>query len=158
AGRFRSATADPTAWLTSPLSDILLVRPEAASSGAVDPLTGVTLPGSVLPAGRPVGVYWEWYHNVAPGSVLATEARVIRLGGRNAPDPLAHPDCGPPGKAAIAVQWRETVGQQPAGSGRAVALDMSRLAPGRYLVAIAVSRQGQPDPPHCTSREIQLTG
>jgi hypothetical protein len=156
AGRFRSATADPTAWLTSPLSDILLVRPEAAGSGAVEPLTAVTLPGPMLAVGRPIGVYWEWYHNPAPGTILAIEARVARIGGRRSLDPLGHPDCAPPGKAAIAVQWRETVGQRPSGIGHAVALDLTRLEPGRYVIAIAVATEGQPDPPRCTSREIQL--
>ena len=158
AARFRTATADPTAWLTSPLSDILLVQAEAASSGAVNPLTAVALTGPLLPVGRPVGIYWEWYQRPAAGSVLAIEARVARLGGKGFPDPLGHSDCGPAGKAAIAVQWREQVAERPAGVGRVVALDLTRLEPGRYLIAISVGVEGAPDPPRCTSREIQLAG
>jgi hypothetical protein len=150
--------ADPTAWIATPLSDILLVRAEAATSGVLGPLTEAALPSPVLPLGRPVGVYWEWYQQQAPGSIIAIEARVARVGGKGPPDPLGHSDCGPAGKAAIAVQWRETVGDRPAGVGRVVALDLSRLERGRYLVAVAVAPEGDPDPAHCTSREIQLGG
>jgi hypothetical protein len=150
--------ADPTAWIATPLSDILLVRAEAAASGVLGPLTEAALPSPVLPLGRPVGVYWEWYQQQAPGSIIAIEARVARVGGKGPPDPLGHSDCVPAGKAAIAVQWRETVGDRPAGVGRVVALDLSRLERGRYLVAVAVAPEGDPDPTHCTSREIQLGG
>jgi len=158
AARLRSAMADPTAWIATPLSDILLVRAEAATSGVLGPLTEAALPSPVLPLGRPVGVYWEWYQQQAPGSTIAIEARVARVGGKGPPDPLGHSDCVPAGKAAIAVQWRETVGDRPAGVGRVVALDLSRLERGRYLVAVAVAPEGDPDPTHCTSREIQLGG
>jgi hypothetical protein len=158
AARLRSATADPAAWLTGPLSDILLVRAEAASSGAVEPLTAVALTGPSLPVGRPVGLYWEWYERPAAGAVLAIEARVARMGRKGPPDPLGRSECVPAGKAAIAVQWREPVGAHPSGVGRAVALDLTRLEPGRYLIAISVGVEGAPDAPRCTSREIQLAG
>jgi hypothetical protein len=54
------------------------------------------------------------------------------------------------------VQWREQVAERPTGVGRVVALDLTRLEPGRYLIAIAVGVEGAADPPRCTSREIQL--
>ncbi len=158
AARLRSATADPIAWLASPLSDILLVRPEAASSGAVGPLTAAALTGPLLPAGRPVGIYWEWYERPAAGAVLAIEARVARVGRKGRPDPLGHSECAPAGKAAIAVQWRQAVDPRASGVGRAVALDLTRLEPGRYLVAISVGVEGAPGRPRCTSRDIELAG
>jgi hypothetical protein len=158
AGRFRSATADAATWFTSPLSDILLVRAEAASSGMPDALTSVTLPGTVLPGGRPVGIYWEWYERPPAGTVLAIEARVAKIGGKGRPDPLGRSACAPPEKAAMAVQWREPVTERRTGVGRAVALDLTRLEPGRYLIAISVGVEGVSDPPRCTSREIQLAG
>ncbi len=158
AARFRGAMADPTAWATSPLSDILLVQAEAATSGVPGPLTTVALPSPVLPAGRPVGVYWEWYPRPAPGTIVTIEARVARIGGKGLPDPLGHSECVPPDKAALAIQWRETVGNSPAGVGRVVALDLTRLDRGRYVIAVATSVEGDPDPVRCTSREIALTG
>jgi len=158
AARLRSAMADPSAWLTSPLSDILLVQSEAANSGAVEPLTAVALTGPSLPVGRPVGLYWEWYERPAAGAVLAIEARVARMGRKGPPDPLGHSECVPAGKAAMAVQWRESVGAHPSGVGSAVALDLTRLEPGRYLIAISVGVEGVPDAPRCTSREIELAG
>jgi hypothetical protein len=39
-----------------------------------------------------------------------------------------------------------------------VALDLTRLEPGRYLIAISVSAEGATTPPRCTSREILLAG
>jgi hypothetical protein len=147
AGRFRSAAPDAAAWFTSPLSDILLVRAEAAGTGAIDTLTAVTLPGTVLPGGQPVGIYWEWYEHPPAGTVLAIEARVAKLGGKGRPDPLGRSACAPPGKAAIAVQWREPVTARPTAVGRAVALDLTRLEPGRYLIAISVSAEGATTPP-----------
>ena len=158
AGRFRSAAPDAAAWFTSPLSDILLVRAEAAGTGAIDTLTAVTLPGTVLPGGQLVGIYWEWYERPPAGTVLAIEARVAKLGGKGQPDPLGRSACAPPGKSAIAVQWREPVTARPTAVGRAVALDLTRLEPGRYLIAISVSAEGATTPPRCTSREILLAG
>lgn len=158
AGRFRSATTDAATWFTSPLSDILLVRAEAASTGALDTLTSIALPGTVLPRGQPVGIYWEWYERPPTGTVLAIEARVAKIGGKRRIDPLGRSACAPAGKAAIAVQWREPVTSQRMGVGRAVALDLTRLESGRYVIAISVSGEGASAPPSCTSREIELAG
>jgi hypothetical protein len=158
AARLRGAVADPTAWMTSPLSDILLVRAEAATSGVPGPLTTVALPSPVLPGRQPVGVYWEWYQRPAPGTIVTIEAKVARIGGKGLPDPLGHSECAPADKAALAVQWRETVGNSAAGVGRVVALDLARLERGRYIVAVATTVEGDPGPVHCTSREIALTG
>jgi hypothetical protein len=90
--------------------------------------------------------------------VLAIEARVAKIGGKGRIDPLGRSACAPPGKAAIAVQWREHVTDQRMGVGRAVALDLTRLESGRYVIAISVAVEGKSDPPRCTSRQIQLAG
>jgi hypothetical protein len=122
------------------------------------PLTTVALPSPVLPGRQPVGVYWEWYQRPAPGTIVTIEAKVARIGGKGLPDPLGHSECAPADKAALAVQWRETVGNSAAGVGRVVALDLARLERGRYIVAVATTVEGDPGPVHCTSREIALTG
>jgi soluble lytic murein transglycosylase-like protein len=90
--------------------------------------------------------------------VLAIEARVAKIGGKGRIDPLGRSACAPAGKAAIAVQWREPVTSQRMGVGRAVALDLTRLESGRYVIAISVSGEGASAPPSCTSREIELAG
>jgi hypothetical protein len=154
-GRLRTATADPTAWVTSRLSDLLLVSADAVRSGVLSSLTQVALPGATFPAGRPVGIYWEWYEHPAKGTVTTIEVRVARLGGKAAPSPLGRSECVPPEKAAMALQWREEAGDHPA-LGRSIALDLTRLEAGRYLMA--ASMQAGQEAPRCTSREILLLG
>ena len=154
-GRLRTATADPTAWVTSRMSDLLLVAADAAATGPGESLATIALPGVTLSARRPVGIYWEWYEHPAKGTVVTIEARVARLGGGGAPSPLGRSECVPADKAAIAVQWHETVGERSA-LGRAVTLDLARLEPGRYLAAMSM-RAGQ-DSLRCSSRELVLVG
>jgi hypothetical protein len=154
-GRLRTATADPTAWVTSRLSDLLLVSAEAVRSGALASLTAIALPGATIAVRRPIGIYWEWYDNPPKGTVVTVEARVARVGGKGVPSPLGRSECIPTDKSAMAVQWRETVGERPS-LGRSVSLDLARLEPGRYLVA--VSMQAGQEPARCTSREILLVG
>jgi hypothetical protein len=155
AGRLRTATADPTAWVTSRLSDLLLVSADAVVAGAMAPLTSMALPGATLAARRPIGIYWEWYEHPPQGTVVTIEARVARVGGRGAPSPLGRSECIPPERAAMALQWREGSNGQAA-LGRSVTLDVAGLEPGRYL--IAVSMRAGDGPVRCTSREILLVG
>jgi hypothetical protein len=115
----------------------------------------MALPAATLPAGRPIGLYWEWYEHPPQGSGVTIEARVAREGGKGAPSPLGRSDCIPPEKAAIAVQWREAPADRSVVA-RSVTLDLARLEPGRYL--IAVSMQAGQSPPRCTSREVLLVG
>jgi hypothetical protein len=154
-GRLRTATADPTAWITSRMSDLLLVAADAGTSGPGESLTAIALPGVTLLALRPIGIYWEWYEHPPKGTVVTIEARVARLGGSGAPSPLGRSECVPADKAAIAVQWRETAGERPA-LGRAITLDLARLEPGRYLAAM--SMQAGLDSLRCSSRELVLVG
>ncbi|MGE5230797.1 MAG: hypothetical protein ACM3NS_03595 [Deltaproteobacteria bacterium] len=154
-GRLRTATADPLAWVTGRLSDLLLVSADAVAAGATAPLTTMALPAATLPAGRPIGLYWEWYEHPPKGSGVTIEARVARVGGKGAPSPLGRSECIRPEKAAIAVQWREAPAARPVVA-RSVTLDLARLEPGRYL--IAVSMQAGQGPARCTSREVLLVG
>lgn len=154
-GRFRTATADPLAWVTGRLSDLLLVSAEAVAAGARAPLTTMALPAATLPAGRPVGLYWEWYDPTPKGAVVTLEARVARVGGGGPPSPLGRSECIPAARAAMAVQWREAPAARPV-IGRSVTLDLARLEAGRYLVA--VSMRADQGPVRCTSREIRLLG
>jgi hypothetical protein len=141
--------------VTSRLSDLLLVSAEAVRSGALAALTRVALPGATFAAGRPIGIYWEWYEHPTKGTAVTIEARVARVSRRGAPSPLGQSECVPKDRAAMAVQWREDVGDRlPVG--RSISLDLTRLEPGRYLVA--VSMQAGQEPAHCTSREIVLVG
>ena len=87
--------------------------------------------------------------------MVTVEARVARVGGKGVPSPLGRSECVPTDKSAMAVQWREGVGERPS-LGRSIALDLARLEPGRYLVA--VSMQAGQEPARCTSREILLVG
>jgi len=155
AGRLRTATADPLAWVTGRLSDLLLVSADAVASGATAPLTTMALPAATLPAGRPVGLYWEWYEQPPKGAVVTIEARVARVSGKGVPSPLGRSECIPSDRAAIAVQWREAPADRPVVA-RSVTLDLARLEPGRYL--IAVSMQAGQSPARCTSREVLLVG
>lgn len=154
-GRLRTAAADPTAWVTGRLSDLLLVSADAVRSGTLGSLTDAALPGATFLAGRPIGIYWEWYERAAKGTVVTIEVRVARVGGKGAPSPLGRSECVPPDKAAMAVQWRENVGDQPV-LGRSIALDLTRLGPGRYLVA--ASMEAGPEPTRCTAREVLVVG
>ncbi len=154
-GRLRTATTDPTAWVTSRLSDLLLVSADAVRSGALASLTAVALPGATFAAGRPIGIYWEWYEHPPKGTVVTVEARVARVSGKGVPSPLGRSECVPTDKAAMAVQWRESVGDRLS-LGRSISLDLARLEPGRYLVAVSI--QAGQEPARCTSREIVLVG
>jgi hypothetical protein len=154
-GRLRTATADPTAWVTSRLSDLLLVSAEAVRAGALASLTAVALPGATFAAGRPIGIYWEWYEHPPKGTAVTIEARVARVSRGGVPSPLGQSECVPKDKAAMAVQWRENVGDRLP-LGRSISLDLTRLEPGRYVVA--VSMQAGQKSARCTSREIVLVG
>jgi hypothetical protein len=52
------------------------------------------------------------------------------------------------------MRWLEEPTARPRGVARAVALDLRRLSPGRYLITLQVSEGGQAR--GCSSREIQV--
>jgi hypothetical protein len=81
------------------------------------------------------------------------EVTVVRSAGRRPGHPaLGRTECAPPGKASVAVRWRDAAA--PSGPrARAVTVDLSALKTGRYVVAIAVGGSGGSA---CTSRDVEI--
>jgi hypothetical protein len=148
AARLRALFDRPSAWL----SDLLLFVPGEELPDSAEAALLVSLRGYQIPKGGRVGLFWETYGEPARDSV-DLEVTVVRGAGRGQGHPaLGRTECAPPGKASVAVRWRDAAA--PTGPrARAVTVDLAALKPGRYVVAVAMSGSAEAA---CTSRDIEI--
>jgi len=120
------------------LSDLLLFAVDSALPSALDQVLPRAIAGRRIARTRPIGVYWEWSASV-PDSIAVTIAAVpVRRGllGRVAQG-LALSNR----RAPLSLEWQ--AGMIPkVPEGRAVELDLSRLAPGRYHIRLTARTPG----------------
>jgi hypothetical protein len=123
------------------LSDLLVFEPGPSSPGSLAEAALTARPDLRLPSRRPVGLYWEVYG--ASGDTIRVSIAVVpgkrgflgRLGRT-----LGVVGDQPP----ITLEWAGPRGGGADFLGRAIELDLSRLAKGRYdLVVQAEDRSGR---------------
>ncbi len=104
---------------------------------------------------RRLGLFWEMYGLDPAGEVVTTSIAVVpaRRGwlGRAA-ESLGF--TGP--RTPVRLAWQEVPESHDAVAGRALALDVSGLSPGRYRIELAIESAGQK--PVTATREIRLIG
>ncbi|HET8623981.1 MAG TPA: hypothetical protein VFM14_10495, partial [Gemmatimonadales bacterium] len=149
AARVRALLDRPGRWL----SDLLLFVPGEELPDSAEAALMIAVRGYEVPKGGRVGLFWETYGEPARDSV-DVEVRVVRAERRRPGHPaLGRTACAPPGKASVAVRWRDAAA--PTGPrGRAVTVDLSALKPGQYFVGITMSASGGAA---CTSRLLAIT-
>lgn len=140
--RERQAIAPPVGGRAIALSDLMLFRPGAALPTSLTQAAALAIPAVGSPS-RPLGLYWELYGSTRSPTAMDVSLtvertqtgwwdrarRFLHLGGRQAP---------------IALRWQDPVRFLDGVAPRAVAVDLSRLDPGRYALRLEVSAPGVP--------------
>jgi hypothetical protein len=153
--RRRVLTSPDPGGLPPVVSDLLLFATNGGLPASLEAALGVALPAPVVKRRQRVGLYWEMYEE--PDSSASVEIAVtpIKPHKRNeSPYPVGRPWCPFAVESPVKLRWLEEPAERPRGFGRAVALNLRRLSPGRYLVALQVSVAGQAR--GCSSREVEV--
>ena len=141
AGRARFASGPPPmpAQRVS-LSDILLLQSADSLPPDLEAAARAAAPSTRVAQGRSVGLYWEVY-GLRPGDTSAVTLAVIPQPSRL--DAIARRLGFGDGSDRTLVGWTE-VRSGPAGiTGRSLALDMSTLGRGEYVIELEVAVLGQ---------------
>jgi hypothetical protein len=135
------------------VSDLLLYAPRDSTPRQLADALPLALATTSVSRAHPVGLYWETYGLPLAGADVGVSLTVTRT------------DEGWMHRAAAAmhlavrdvpldVHWREVPDAADGIASRAVSLDLSHLAAGRYRIVLTVT---PPDaPPTSTAREITL--
>jgi hypothetical protein len=150
AGRWRGAVQRLPAGSGPDLSDLLLFDASDSLGSDLESVSQNALGTLILPRDRKTGVYWEMYNVSAADSALGVSLtltpmsegilrRAVRaLGIGQSPSPLN-------------IKWSEP-GIASAIAARAVQLDLSRIAPGRYELSLEIG----PASPRRSSRTVEV--
>ena len=119
------------------LSDLLLFDPPDSLPTTLEGVLPRALGSTRLVAARTLGVFWELYGVDPEQGAVAVSLTVTRQGGgwlRRAAESvgLASP------RRDVQLQWEE-VPEVPKVTPRALAVDASGLAPGRYVIQVSVT-------------------
>ena len=139
------------------LSDLLLFRADAAGAlpyAALDSVLRIAHATTALRKGIKTGVFWEVY-GLRSGDYANLEVTITRLpsGGaalRGERDALARAGQQP----TTSVSWTDETATGNAIESRRVILDISRLEPGYYELALRMTPRGEV--PVTTARRIQV--
>jgi hypothetical protein len=110
---------------------------------------------SRVPRHRKLGLFWELYGLHPGGEPVTTSLAVTRSGAgwlRRAAESLGLA----PRRAGVTVRWEDIVVPRDDGGGvgRALAVDLSTMSPGRYRIGVTVTVRGEDAV--ATSREIEI--
>lgn len=122
-GLGRRETATPS------LSDILLFAPgDSLPQDLAEALTAA-YPAPRVPAGRPLGLFWEiaGLGPAAEGVPLTAAVSLAPAGG---------------GRRSVELRWNEVLRPRGGVGARALVLDLAGVAPGRYRLALTVALPG----------------
>jgi hypothetical protein len=122
-GLGRRETATPS------LSDILLFAPgDSLPQDLAEALTPA-YPAPRVPAGRPLGLFWEiaGLGPAAEGVPLTAAVSLAPAGG---------------GRRSVELRWNEVLRPRGGVGARALVLDLAGVAPGRYRLALTVALPG----------------
>jgi hypothetical protein len=145
AARARYAVTPPAAAGRLGVSDLLIFAPRGADSTShkLADVLPLMLHGTRVSAARPLGVFWETYGVRPDGESLVVSLTIERIKegwARRAAERLhlAAPF------SPMAVHWQEVPDATDHLTSRAVTLDLSRLAPGRYEISLTVTPHDAP--------------
>lgn len=157
ARRARFAISPPAALSTLGsglgLSDPMLTRVEGddQQSMTLGQAVGSMLPTTVLNNPRRLGVFWENY-GLAAGDTGTVAMRLVRRDDRNVARRVVGNLVGVGSSDSLLVRWRPQLGTADVGSIDAgvsirpafLALDVSALPAGHYVLELILERPGQP--------------
>ena len=136
------------------VSDVLLYAADDSTPTRLDEAAPRALSTTRVSARKPLGLFWETYGVKPAGETLGVSLTIEEAGApflRRAARVLRLSEKGSP----LRVQWQEVPDRESGVASRAVAVDLSRLAPGKYRVRLTVTPVGEP--PATSTREIELT-
>ena len=152
AARARYGVRMPSSEGRIAVSDLLLYAPPRDSTqrrlADVIPLALTT---DRVRAREPLGLFWETYGLRPEGEVLAVSITIERIGDpwfRKAAERLHLASRTYP----LRVQWQEVPDRGDGVASRAVSLDLSRLAAGRYRIRLSSTPRGEA--PVLATREV----
>src|SRR6185503_8688237 len=133
------------------ISDLLLYAPRDSTHGRLADVIPLALSTNRVQAREPLGLFWETYGLRPEGEVLAVSITIERVGDRwfrKAAEGLHLASRTYP----LRVQWQEVPDRAEGAASRAVSLDLSRLASGRYRIRLSVTPRGEV--PVLATREV----
>ena len=151
AARARYGVRPPAAGGRIQLSDLLLFSPRDSTRLHLGDVIPLALPTDHVSAHKPLGLFWETYGVRPEGEVFAVSLTIERVGDgwlrRTAQRMRLSSRTYP-----LRVQWQEVPDQADGAASRAVAVDLSRLAGGRYRIRLSVTPRGEA--PVLATREV----
>jgi hypothetical protein len=153
AARTRFGLGHPERAARVSLSDVLLFDPPDSLPTTLTDVLPFVRPSGRVATGQRLGLFWEIYGLDPAGEVVTTS---LELSGerrgwlRRAIEAvgLAHRS------SAVRLRWDEAPSQEGGTAPRALVLDLSGLAPGRYRIELSVSPAGYA--PVTVQREIHV--
>jgi hypothetical protein len=122
------------------ISDLLLFDPPDSLPATLDAVVPHAYGSEQIPADRKLGVFWELYGVDPASGAVAVSLTMARQGTgwlRRAVESLGL--AGP--RRDVRLEWQE-VPETESIAPRTLAIDLSGLAPGRYLLEVAVTPAG----------------
>ena len=120
------------------VSDLLLYAPGDSTPKALSEALPRALSTTTVAQKKPVGFFWETYGLNPNGEVLGVSLTIEEIGApwyKRAARAMKLTSKGAP----LRVQWAEVPDRGTGIASRGVAVDLSRLAPGRYRVQLTVT-------------------
>lgn len=152
-GRVRAGISLPAADGRVALSSLLFYAPDSGTPASVEEALPRVLGEARSPADRRVGVLWETYGLAAAGEPVSVTLTVERVGigwAERAAQRVGLKSRARP----LDVRWIESPDRRSGVAFRALAVDLSHMAAGRYLVRLTVTaRDGARA---VSARELQL--
>lgn len=156
AARARYAVAPPIHGGRVGISDLLIFTPPSADTQlhGLDAVLPLALHDDRVSATQPVGIFWETYGVRLEGEDLDVVLQIDRVkeGWRRRAAERLH--LASP-FSPVKVQWQEMPNGKSRVASRAMALDLSRLEPGRYEIRLTLTARDEPAA--VATREIVVT-
>lgn len=150
--RYGVHATDPAPRARVTVSDLLLFTPGAEVPMSLDGAALLARPSTRAHSSERLGLFWETY-GLRPGEVVKLSVSILprRHGLRAVADALRL--SRPPSPTNL--QWEEAASVVGGAAARAVALDLSTLSAGQYVVSIGIEAGGEPAA-HAT-RQIEVS-
>ena len=156
AARARYAVTPPIQIGRIGMSDLLIFTPPTAETPlhGLDAVLPLALQDDRVSATQPVGIFWEAYGVRSEGENLDVALQIDRIkeGWRRRTAERLH--LASP-FSPVKVQWQEMPNGVNRVASRAMALDLSRLDPGRYEIRLTLTAKDEPAV--VATREIVVT-
>ncbi len=137
------------------VSDLLIVAAADSLPARLDSVLPRAFPTARVPVDSRVGLFWETYE-LAPGGEAATISLSVTARPRGGVGRIAESIGLASRRRGVALQWDELLRpeQEGAAAPRLLTVDLSGLAPGRYMIELSLNIGTAA--PITASREIEL--